>query len=275
MINAMKKYFSPKSLGLFVSLISGYSLSGVAFGSEVPHAVNFYQIILTKFGLDLSDPLINEWQVLPGAVVVTFLVFLIGRSFASYCNAKIANKDLAPSGNFSVSSFFDLISNFVLNLAEESIGHDYKKYLSLVFPVFLFIFTSNILGLVPGFNPPTGFVSMNLAVGVVVFLVYNWSGFRENGIAYLKHFTGPVLALAPLFIIIETIGHMVRPYSLSLRLLGNLFGDHLVLAVFTDLTWILVPSFLLFFGLLVAFVQSFIFTLLTCIYIGLAVSHDH
>jgi F-type H+-transporting ATPase subunit a len=109
----------------------------------------------------------------------------------------------------------------------------------------------------------------------VVFVTYNYAGIKEHGTHYIKQFLGPVVFLMPLMFLIETVAHLARPVSLSLRLLGNIFGDHLVLSVFTGLTYVILPSFLLFFGLLVASIQSFVFTLLSSIYISLAISHDH
>ena len=141
--------------------------------------------------------------------------------------------------------------------------------------LFLFILVSNLTGLVPGFVPSTESINTNLAMGLMVYVIYNLAGIKEHGWAYVKQFLGPVWWLAPLFFCIEFISHLARPMSLSLRLYGNIFGDHLVLSVFTGLTWLVLPAFLLFFGLLVAVLQSFVFTLLTGIYLSLALSHDH
>jgi F-type H+-transporting ATPase subunit a len=84
-----------------------------------------------------------------------------------------------------------------------------------------------------------------------------------------------VVAIAPLFVFIELVSHLSRPFSLSLRLAGNIFADHLILSVFTGLTYVIAPSLLMFFGLIVAGMQSFVYTLLTSIYVSMAISHDH
>ncbi len=247
------------------------------FGSsgEMAHSVNYYQILLTKLGFDIHDLQVGEYMAIPGALFILGVITVIGARYRSYVAKKIEKNDLSPDASFSINGFVDFISDFLMGITRDQIPHGYEKHLPLVFTIFIFILTSNLIGLVPGFNSPTSFISMNLAMGIMTFVVYNYSGFKENGVAYLKHFTGPVAFIAPLFVIIELVGHLVRPYSLSLRLMGNLFGDHLVLAVFTNLTWVLIPALFVFFGLLVAFVQSYIFTLLTVIYISLAVSHDH
>ncbi len=114
-----------------------------------------------------------------------------------------------------------------------------------------------------------------MAMGIFAFLVYNVAGIKEHGVSYVKQFMGPFLVLAPLFIVLESISHAARPLSLSFRLTANIFGDHLLLGVFAGMVPLIVPALLLFFGLLVAFIQSFVFTVLTGIYINLAISHDH
>jgi len=118
-------------------------------------------------------------------------------------------------------------------------------------------------------------VATNAAMAGTIFVYYNYSGFKEHGIGYLKHFTGPVIWLAWLMLPIELIGHLVRPVSLSLRLAGNITGDHLVLGIFTDLTHFVIPIVFVGLGVFVAFVQAFVFTLLSTIYVSMAVSHDH
>ena len=104
-------------------------------------------------------------------------------------------------------------------------------------------------GLVPGFLPATDSFSTNLVLGIFAFLVFNVAGIKEHGfIGYLKIYAGPLLPLMPLIFFIEMIGAFARPVSLALRLYGNIFGDHLVLSVFTGLTYLVAPALLLFFG---------------------------
>jgi F-type H+-transporting ATPase subunit a len=105
--------------------------------------------------------------------------------------------------------------------------------------------------------------------------MYNYYGIKENGWVYLKHFLGPMIYLAPLMLVIEIISHLVRPISLSLRLFWNMTGDHLVLGIFTDLTHIIIPVLFVGLGLFVSFLQAFIFTILSSIYISLSIAHEH
>ena len=98
---------------------------------------------------------------------------------------------------------------------------------------------------------------------------------RTHGAGYIKHFMGPVWWLAWLMLPIELVSHLVRPASLSLRLAGNITGDHLVLGIFTAKTYLLIPAIFVGLGFFVALVQAFVFTLLSTIYVGMAGSHDH
>ncbi len=125
---------------------------------------------------------------------------------------------------------------------------------------------------------------MNMSIHFRVFerkqsreckVIQNDLGFKEHGMGYLKQFMGPVIYLAPLMIVIELVSHLVRPASLSLRLFWNMFGDHLVLQIFSNLTPYIVPAIFIGLGVFVSFLQAFIFTILSSIYISLSISHDH
>jgi F-type H+-transporting ATPase subunit a len=157
------------------------------------------------------------------------------------------------------------------------IPHHTEDYFPLLAAIFIYVFLSNLLGVIPGFLPPTSNINTNLAIGLTVFIYYNAMGIKRTGFKnYLNHFLGPTLWLAPLMFVIELIGHSVRPVSLSLRLFGNINGDHLVLSTFAGLTPLVVPVVFSLFGIFVAFIQAFVFTLLSTIYVGLAVeTHGH
>ena len=165
----------------------------------------------------------------------------------------------------------------MLDLLTNIFGSENKarKFLPLLGGSFLFIFFSNLLGVFPGFYPATQNLNSTLAMSLVIFFTYNYLGFKEHGAGYLKHFMGPVLYLAPLMIFIEVVSHLVRPASLSLRLFWNMFGDHLVLQIFSNLTPYIVPAIFIGLGVFVSFLQAFIFTILSSIYISLSTSHDH
>lgn len=252
------------SIGIFGFFF--FSSLGYAEGMQAP-IVDYYSLILHRFHVESHD-----FVACLAGLFTLLVITSIGLRFRSTTKSS----DPSPHEKFDLQTLVESLLDFVHQLAADIIGKDsFKKFFSLLSTIFLFIFISNCSGLVPGFPPATESIDTNLAMAIVIFLVYNWAGIREHGFGYAKHFLGPIWWLAPLMLVIEIISHIARPVSLSLRLYGNIFGDHLVLSVFTGLTWIIMPAFLLFFGLLVAFVQSFVFTLLSSIYIAMAVSHDH
>jgi F-type H+-transporting ATPase subunit a len=224
--------------------------------------------------MGLNHDQILEWQSVVGGLLTLALITIMGLSFKKSVEASGDNCE--PEGKFSLRTFIEMIFDFVNDLARDIIGEkSYGRFMFLLTGLFLFIFISNLSGLIPGFPPATESINTNLAMSGIVFLVYNWVGIKEHKGSYVKQFIGPLWWMAPLMVVIEVIAHIARPISLSLRLYGNIFGDHLVLSVFTGLTYVIVPAFLLFFGLLVASLQSFVFTLLIIIYISMAISHDH
>lgn len=251
-------------------------LSGLYLFAETTQAsdvgessLNIYKSLLKAIGVreDLASVV---------AALLTLVACLtLGIYFRGAVKARLQANNIAPDSRFSLLTAIELVISFLHDLTHEQCGKFYKSYLPLISGLFVFILVSNLIGLFPGFPPPTENFSSNLVMGIIVFLSYNWAGLKEHGGDYIKQFTGPFLVLAPLFLILETISHLARPLSLSFRLTANIFGDHLLLGIFSGLVPFLVPSFLLFFGLLVAVIQSFVFTMLTSIYINMAVSHDH
>jgi len=206
-----------------------------------------------------------------GLVIATF----IARTQLSSA-MKSAEGALIPEAKLSFRNFFEIIADSLFGLTKSVIGeHDAPIYFPIIGTLFVFIFTCNIVGLIPGLLPPTENLNTTLALGAFVFIYYNFAGFRAHGMAYLKHFLGPVLWLAPLLLIIEVVSHLFRPLSLALRLRGNIMGDHVVLAAFSSLAPYLVPVIFYGLGVFVAFIQAFVFCLMTMVYISLSTSHDH
>jgi F-type H+-transporting ATPase subunit a len=186
-----------------------------------------------------------------------------------------ARDPLTPDTAFSARNVFEIVVQAISNQLQTIIGPGGDKYITLVGGLFIFIFFCNILGVIPGFAPATDNPNTNLAMGVTVFLVYNYYGFKEHGVAYLKQFAGPILWLAPLMFVIELLSHLFRPLTLSIRLFGNMFGDHMVLGIFSQLVPLVVPIIFMILGMVISIIQAFVFALLTTVYISLAVSHDH
>ena len=139
-----------------------------------------------------------------------------------------------------------------------------------------FILFMNLLGLIPGFMPPTSRINVTAGCALVVFLYYNYLGIKKQGVLkYLKHFAGPVPLLAPLMIPVEIISHLARPFSLSVRLFANIYGEELIIAVFFSLLPLFLPLPIMALAIFTSFLQAFIFMVLTMIYIAGAVAEEH
>ncbi|MFZ4403268.1 MAG: F0F1 ATP synthase subunit A [Pseudobdellovibrionaceae bacterium] len=183
---------------------------------------------------------------------------------------------VVPTSRFSVRGIFELLTETIAGLVEMVIGHEGKKFVPFFTSVFFFILLNNLIGVIPGMTPATENINTTFGFGILMFLFYNFHGIKANGIlGYLKHFMGPVLLLAPLMFVIELVSHIVRPVSLGLRLANVMMGDHTVLSVFLDLVPIIVPIPFYVLGLFVCFVQAFVFTLLSMVYVAFATAHDH
>lgn len=203
------------------------------------------------------------------------VLFLIVATALARPRLKRIEERIIPEGKTSLPNIFEVAVENILGLMEGIMGPSAKKYFPLIGTIFIYIFLCNAIALIPGFVPPTDNINTNFAVSMTVFVYYNFMGIKENGLKnYIKHLLGPILWLGPLMLIIELIGHLVRPVSLALRLFGNITGDHLVMGIFSGLTPILVPVIFLALGLFVSFIQAFVFSLLSTIYIGLATAHD-
>jgi F-type H+-transporting ATPase subunit a len=165
----------------------------------------------------------------------------------------------------------------VRGMIEDIIGPQGLKYFPVVMTFAVLILVSNLMGLFPLFMSPTAAVSVTFALGISSFIYYNWVGIKENGlIGHLKHLMGPIWWIAPLIFPIELISNFIRPFSLGIRLFGNLFADEKVVQTVSGLkppyTWA-APLFLMPLSIFVAFIQTFVFILLSQLYLS-EVSHE-
>jgi F-type H+-transporting ATPase subunit a len=204
-----------------------------------------------------------------------------------------ASDPVVPAAELGSRNIAELIVQLIVSQSDAIIGKAGRKYVPFYGTFFFFILLSNLMGLLPGFAPPTGNLNTTIGLALVSFIGYNVIGVREQGVAYFKHFVGPMtslpgstiiskLAILPVlllsvvfFFILEVFSHGFRPVSLSLRLFGNMMGDHEVIGAFTSLTKLVVPVAFYLMGTLVSLIQAFVFTLLSMIYVALAVSHGH
>ncbi|MDH3726605.1 MAG: F0F1 ATP synthase subunit A [Myxococcales bacterium] len=222
------------------------------------------------------------------AVVLTLVIagFFIRRRLQR------PEEHILPEGRVTPFSFIEMLVGATYNMMKDVMGPQAAKYfLPLVGTCALVIFFSNIMGLLPGFLPPTDNLTTNFAMAIVIFFATHIYGVREHGFfRYFRHFAGPPLPIAiaifiyPLMFVIETISHIVRPVTLAVRLMANMTADHMVLGIFVaafaagamgiSLFWLPVPVAFYLLGCLVVVVQTLVFCLLATIYIALAIQHE-
>lgn len=161
------------------------------------------------------------------------------------------------------------------NLITESMGHEGRKFFPLIATLGLYILTSNLLGLIPGFESPTSNLNTTVSMAVVVFITTHVVGIRVHGFKYIKQFLGPIWWLTPLMLPIEIVSHLARPLSLSVRLFGNIMGEDKVLAVVVLLVPFLVPLPVFVLMIFTSFIQTIVFMLLAMMYIAGAMEGAH
>ena len=179
---------------------------------------------------------------------------------------------LVPGGG---QSLMELVVGGLLGFMEQVMGHHAKEHLPIIGGIVLFIVTANLLGIIPGLFTPTANINLTAGCAITVFLYYQYIGIRRHGLAYIKQFTGPLWWLAPLMLPIELISHIIRPFTLALRLFANMQGHEIVLIIITLLVPIIAPLPIVFLGIFVSFIQGFVFMLLSMIYIAGAEEEHH
>jgi F-type H+-transporting ATPase subunit a len=170
---------------------------------------------------------------------------------------------------------FEGLEGFIQGQSNEIIGHHSEGYTAFLATLFIFILLCNLLGVIPGFESPTAVPIVPLGCAICAFLYYQAQGFKHAGVGYLKHFAGPMPALAPLMIPIELISHLARVLSLTIRLFANMFAGDMVTLVFISLLPIAFPIPFLGLHIFVSLLQAYIFVLLTTVYLQGAVSEEH
>ena len=170
---------------------------------------------------------------------------------------------------------FEWAEGFVQNQSHEIIGHHSEGYTPFLMTLLFFILFCNLLGLIPGFESPTATPVVPLGCAICSFVYYQTQGFKHAGIAYLKHFAGPMWWLAPLMVPIEVISHCARMLSLTIRLYANMFAGDMVTLVFFSLVPVAIPVAFLGLHIFVSLLQTYIFVLLSTVYLAGAVAEEH
>lgn len=173
-------------------------------------------------------------------------------------------------------NFLEVIVSGIEEFMVSVTGEEGRWFFPLAATIALYVAACNLIGLIPGCFPPTADINTPLSCAIVVFVFTHFIGIKYHGAKYIKHFLGPMLVLAPLIFIIELIGHFARVLSLTFRLFGNMMGHELVLGILFGLGGMFfVPLPIMALGILVAFIQAFVFFLLSTMYFTASMEHAH
>jgi F-type H+-transporting ATPase subunit a len=212
-------------------------------------------------------------EPLVASLAAALLVILL----AVMTRGAISNLDDAviPDDKLSLRTFMEVFIGYFYDLMKDIMGAKRaKRYFPIIGTLALFIFFSNFMGLIPGFIPPTSSLNITADCALVVFLVFNYYGLKENGWGYLKHLAGPVWWLSWLIFPIEVLSLCIRPVTLAIRLMLNMAVDHLLVTIALGMFAWLLPIPILVLSTLVCIVQVLVFCTLTSVYIGLATEHE-
>jgi F-type H+-transporting ATPase subunit a len=225
--------------------------------------------------------------VISSAIFASILLVLAGLSVK---RAIADGGGVLPEEGLSLRNVFEVLIEFLVDLAHTAMRDEEapRKYFPLIGTIFLFILVSNLMGLVPGLAGSTSDVNTTVAWATISFLTYNVVGIRRHGWKYVYQFMGPAIMnlelggkhyhvrlLAPIFLPLEIVLHFARILTLAVRLLANMFADHMVVIVWLGLVPLVVPAIFMGLGMLVCVLQAFVFALLTMIYIGDALQEAH
>ena len=223
--------------------------------------------ILGLVNLKANDPA-HPWETW---LVMELLVFAILILLVAAVKPKLSAE--RPG---KLQHLFETVYDFLKTQASEVGIHHPEKYVNFFGTLFVFILAMNLIGIIPTFESPTMSVYVPAGLAVCTWVYYHVMGVRELGFwKYLAHFGGPILVLAPLMFFIEIIGHFARMLSLTVRLYGNMFAGEQITNVFISLTYLVVPVVFMGLHVFVSFLQAYVFTLLTMIYVSIGTSHEH
>jgi F-type H+-transporting ATPase subunit a len=235
---------------------------------------------MSVFGTSLFGEPVTAHGLEP--LLASFFVMLVVVGLALGIRGQLVDydKSVVPEAKLTLRTFLEVFVGFWYGTMKDMMGpRRAKRYFPLVGSLACFILFANALGLIPGFVPPTSNWNVTMGCAVVVFVMFNYYGLKENGLGYLKHLFGPYIGwwgipINLLLFIIETVSTLIRPLTLSIRLMLNMAVDHLLVTLTLGMIALFLPVPVLLLGTLVVIVQVMVFCLLTSIYIALATEHD-
>lgn len=227
------------------------------------HPYLFLPKVFELFGLghfaNAYPHVVYSWLVL---LILIVLAYIGGRTIT-----------LIPG---KAQNFFEVVVSGMEEFMVDVTGEEGRWFFPLVGSIFLYIVTCNLIGLIPGFFPPTASINTTLSCALVSFIFTHFVGLKYHGVKYIKHFLGPIWWMIPIILPIELIGHLARIMSLSFRLFGNMMGHELVLMILFMLAGaFFAPLPIMAMGIFVSFVQAFVFFLLSIMYFSGAMEHAH
>jgi F-type H+-transporting ATPase subunit a len=233
----------------------------------------------------LAHQLHTEW-IFVSALFAAGILILAGLSVKRAVAGE--NGGVIPDEGVSIRNVIEVIIQALGDLGETTIGPEWRRYFPVVGTIFFFVLVSNVMSLVPGLLGSTSDANVTFAWAVISFAVYNFVGIKQHKWKYIYQFMGPAMwqpeiggthyhvrVLAPFFLPLEIVLHLARILTLGIRLLANMFADHKVVVIWLGLVPVVLPAIFMGLGLLVSFLQAFVFALLTMIYIGQALQEPH
>jgi len=258
---------------ILVQLVNHY-FGHWAYDFEMKYTYPFWQKVLGKFG---TTPDAAFGPYTPENAIPWYTVMFIVACILSVALIWIFKGRLSEDEPGHGQQTLEVGVLAVRSMLEDIVGTHGLQYFPVVMTFAVLILISNLMGMFPLFMSPTSATSVTFALGISSFVYYNYIGIKENGLfRHLKHFAGPIWWIAPLIFPIELVSNFIRPFSLGIRLFGNMFADEKVMDSIAHLapgiTYWLVPVFLMPLSLFVAFIQTFVFVLLSQLYLS-EVSH--
>ncbi len=202
-------------------------------------------------------------------------IALLGRMALSKATSRQGLEKYFASEKLDMRTVVEVFASGIRGMVGDLLDRkDTRTFFPYIAGLFAYIFLCNVQGLVPGFLPPTDNINTNVGMAIGSFLIFMYIGLSRDAVGFIKHLMGPMLLLSPLLFPLESLSLIIRPISLTVRLTANLYGDHQVFTLLSDFIPVVVPVGLLALALMVSFIQAFVFSLLTVVYINLSLPHD-
>ncbi len=243
----------------------------------VPGFMDLQENIASRLPASLVEGAPIVLQHVIGAILVFIIMLTIGLHYRLSYSDK---ERILPAPNPSFMGAIEVLLEMVYKQCRELLGPaNAAKHFPVIAALGMFVLFSNLLGLLPGFIPPTENWNTTVAAAIFVFIYYNFWAFRVQGLHYIAHTVNPAGTwwgwfMAPFFLVIEMVSHIARPFSLSVRLMANMMGDHKIVGVFVGLCAPLVPIPIVLLGMMTSFIQATVFTLLSLVYVQMAVNNE-